>query len=349
MEPLRLDHFLWKMHSDAIRSVTTEQIGITDMLSIQKIEDAAKFLEGRINRTPVEYSPHLSKILHVPVYMKLEFLQKTGSFKTRGAFYRLQNLSQEEKSRGIVTCSAGNHGKAVAYVAQQLNIKATIFVTRDVDQAKYQGILDYGAEVIRSPCIGYDDTEALALQEAKDSKRTFVSAFDDDDVMAGNGGTLAKEIFEDIPQARNFILPVGGGGWAAGFSVYMKEKTPDCRIIGCQHQDSAGLKLSLEKGEAVTRLPAIQTVAGGIEGGIGANCFKYLQTRIDEVALMSEQEIINGFQWFLDKHQLLIEPTSAVVIAACISGKIQKLNGPTVIVLSGRNVSMTTIAALAKH
>jgi threonine dehydratase len=315
-------------------------------LSVQMIDEAAERMTGFIRKTPLEYSSWLSDSLRCPVYLKLECMQLTGSFKLRGAFCRLGSLSKEEREKGVLTCSAGNHGKAVAYVANKMGIKATIYVPKNVDQAKYQGILKYGAEVIVSPFTGYDETEALACQVAKETHRLFISPFDETEIMAGNGGTLAREVLEELPDARTFILPVGGGGMAAGFALYVKEKLSHAQVIGCQHQDSPGLKLSLEQGQAVTQLPAIQTVAGGVEGGLGAHCFKYLKARIDDVILVSEREIENGFCWMLDKHQYLIEPSAAVVIAACLSGKIQKLLSPTVIVLSGRNVSFSTMQNL---
>jgi threonine dehydratase len=202
------------------------------ILSAEMIDEAAERMRPFIRKTPLEYSPLLSDILRHPVYLKLECLQLTGSFKLRGAFCRLSNLSQEERQKGVLTCSAGNHGKAVAYVAKKLGIKATVYVPKNVDQAKYQGILQYGAEVIISPFMGYDETETLARQIAQDSHRTFISPFDEIEVMAGNGGTLAKEILEELPEARSFILPVGGGGMVAGFAVYVKKRLSQAQVIG---------------------------------------------------------------------------------------------------------------------
>ncbi|MCE5317354.1 MAG: threonine/serine dehydratase [Parachlamydia sp.] len=314
-------------------------------LSLAMIEKAAETLQPHILKTPIVPSPSLSKLLGVPIYLKLEFLQHTGSFKLRGALFRLSQLPDQE----VVTCSAGNHGKAVAYVATKLGKIATIFVPRDVDQAKYQGMLDYGAKVVRSDFPGYDDTEELAKRYAETSQLPFISAFDDSEIMAGNGGTLAMEVADALPEASTFILPVGGGGLSAGFSYYMKERLPNCRIIGCQHCDSPALHLSLKQGSAVTRLPAVQTIAGGVEGGLGASCFHYLKTRIDQVALVTEEEIIHAFRWMLQQHGYLIEPTAAITLAACLSGKIKDLTTPTVIILSGRNVSMETLHRLTAN
>jgi threonine dehydratase len=173
-------------------------------------------------------------------------------------------------------------------------------------------------------------------------KKYFLSPFDDDAVMAANGGTVAMEILEDAPDARTFLLPVGGGGLSAGFSAWAKRQLPDATIIGCQHVLSPALKMSLDAGHAITRLPAVETLAGGVEGGIGARTFPVLQPLVDRVALVTEAEIIDGVRWMISHHQYLIEPTAAVTIAACISGKIQ-VTEPVVVIVSGRNVSSDTV------
>jgi threonine dehydratase len=315
-------------------------------LSIKSIQDASHFLERRIRKTPLEHSAPLSKLLGAPTYLKLEFLQLTGSFKIRGAYIELSQLSYDNKKKGVITCSAGNHGKALAYVAKELKIPATIYVPKNVDQAKYEGMVQLGANVIRTDFVGYDETEAIARTEARKKGKKYISAFDDEPIMVGNGGTLALEVCTELPAATNFILPVGGGGLAGGFSFYVKENMPHAKIIACQLKDSPALKLSLESGYAVTKLPAIETLAGGIEGGIGEKCFEVLKSRIEDVVLIEEEEISKGVLWMLKHHQYLIEPTAAVVISACINGKIKPLSSPTVIILTGRNVSYSTIKNL---
>jgi len=312
-------------------------------LSLPLIEQARAFLDGRIRRTPLEESPALEEILGVPVWLKLESAQLTGSFKIRGALFRLSLLSEDEKLAGIATCSAGNHGKAVAYAARLLGLVPTIFVPSSVDEAKYRAMVDLGAEVVRSEFPGYDETEQWALKEAARAGTVWISAFDDEAIMAGNGGTLALEILEDQPDARGFVLPVGGGGMAAGLTYAVKDRFPGSRIVGCNHELSPALALSLERGRAVTRLPAAETSAGGIEGGIGAKPFAVLRSRIDRVALVSEEEIFQGVRWMLEKHQYLIEPSAAAAVAACLTGKAGKFDRPAVVVISGRNVSLETL------
>src|SRR5215510_301 len=272
------------------------------------VHDARRALEGRIRRTPIEASPALSDAANAPVFLKLESLQLTGSFKIRGAYFVMSRLSADERRRGIVTCSAGNHGKAVATVARELGVPAEIHVPRDVDQAKYQAMLALGARVVRSDFEGYDDTERVARDEAARSGRPFLTAFDDAAVLAANGGTVAAEVLEDCPDARTFLLPVGGGGLSGGFAYYAKTALPDCRVIGCQHEGSPALAMSLERGQAVTSLPAFATTAGGLEGGIGRTGFDVLKTRVDGVALLSEAEIFEAVRFLLERHHYLIEP-----------------------------------------
>ncbi len=297
------------------------------------IAEAGEFLRGKIRRTPVEYSPGLSDLLGVPVWLKLESLQLTGSFKIRGALFAISKLKEE-----VITCSAGNHGKAVAYASRG----ATICVPRSVDRSKLDAMVSMGADVRVSEFDGYDDTQDWALEMAEREKKYFLSPFDDDAVMAANGGTVAMEVLEDAPDARVFILPVGGGGLAAGFATWAKHILKDSTIIGCQHVLSPALKMSLDAGHAITRLPAVETMAGGVEGGIGARTFPVLQPLVDGVALVSEAEILDGVRWMIAHHQYLIEPTAAVTVAACLTGKVH-VTQPVVVVISGRNVSAETV------
>jgi threonine dehydratase len=312
-------------------------------LDMALIDDARRALEGRIRRTPIEESPALSELAGAPVLLKLESMQVTGSFKIRGACFVLSRLSPDERKRGVVTCSAGNHGKAVAYVGRALGVPAEIHVPRDVDQSKYDAIVALGERVIRSDFEGYDYTDRVARAEAERSGRPFLSAFDDARVLAANGGTIAAEVLAACPEARTFLLPVGGGGLSGGFAYHAKAERPSCRVIGCQHEGSPALALSLARGEAVVSLPAFTTTAGGLEGGIGRTGFEVLKTRVDGVALITEAEIFDAVRFMLERHQTLIEPSSAVTVAAIASGKVGRLEAPTAAVITGRNVALPTI------
>lgn len=312
-------------------------------LDLPLIREARSYLEGRLRRTPIEPSPVLSEIAGVPVALKLESLQVTGSFKIRGAFFALSRLSGEERRRGVVTCSAGNHGKAVAYVGRELGIPAEIHVAATVSEARLQGMLALGARVVRSPLDSFFETEEAARAEAARSGRLFLSAFDDEVILAANGGTLAAEVLEDAPEARTFLVPVGGGGMVGGFAFYAKSLLPECAIVACQLEASPALTLSLEKGEAILDLPPVETTAGGLEGGIGRAGFEQARDRLAGVALLTEDEVFAGVRFVLERHQYLIEPSSAVTIAAILTGKAGPLRGPAVAVVSGRNVELETL------
>jgi threonine dehydratase len=319
------------------------------MLTTDLIEEAAAFLEGRVRRTPVEYAPELSEEVGVPVWLKCEHLQVTGSFKVRGALFRMSRLTAAERRAGVVTCSAGNHGKGLAYAARLMQVHATVYVPATIDAAKYRAMLALGAEVIRTPYPGYDEAEAFALAEAERTGRPFISAFDEVAIMAGNGGTLAQEILEQVPDVQGCFVPVGGGGLAAGFTFWLRDKAPHVKVMGCQHEDSAALLASLMLGRVVTGMAPIATVAGGIEGGIGHNTFAVLQGRIDGVVTAGESELCEAVRWMLDHHQYLVEPSAAVTIACLRKGMLPPDKGPVVVVLSGRNVSLETLRTILEE
>lgn len=309
------------------------------------IEQAIEVLQGKIRTTPVEFSPKLSKLLGQPVYLKLEFLQLTGSFKVRGGFFYLSTLDATERKRGVATCSAGNHGLGVAYAAKQLQAPCTVFVPKRIDQAKYDQLIELGAQVQKSEFIGYDDTLKWASQEAKKLCIPLISAFDEERIMAANGGTLAAEVLARVPNATHFVLPMGGGGLAAGFSWYAKNKLPHAQITVCQLSCCPALQLSLQQGKPVTYMPSIDTLAGGLEGGLGAKCFDILKTRVDQIAHIQEKELKEALRWLLQNHQYLIEPSSAVALASCLYNHV-RFTGPAVIILTGRNVSYSTLQQL---
>ncbi len=309
------------------------------------IEQATYILQDKIRHTPIEYSPKLSKLLGQPVYLKLECLQLTGSFKVRGGFFYLSTLDPQERKRGVAVCSAGNHGLGIAYAGKQLEVPCTVFVPKSVDQAKYNKLVELGAHVKKSTFIGYDDTLAWAIQEAQKLDIPLVSAFDDEKIMAANGGTLAAEVLEQVPDVAHVVLPMGGGGLSAGFAWHVKEKNPQTKVTICQLADCPALSLSLQQGKPITYMPSIDTLAGGLEGGLGVKCFDILKTRVDEIALIKEHELKEALCWLLENHQYLIEPSAAVALAGCLYDHTQPI-GPLVIILTGRNVSYATVQQL---
>jgi threonine dehydratase len=319
-----------------------------NVLNLNLIEQADKFLEDKIYRTPIEFSSGLSHLAGSTVYLKLESEQITGSFKVRGSQFYLSTLTHEEKQKGVAACSAGNHGHGIAYAAKKAGIPCTIYLPKSVDSAKSQMIQKLDAKVVFSPFNGFDDTLVWAQKDIQRTGQHFISAFEDPRIMAGNGGTLAKEILKSVPDVANVVFPVSGGGLASGITYYFKEHNPSIRMIGCQHIDSPALRISLDQGKAATVLPAIETLAGGLEGGIGEQCFEILKDRVDDLVLLTEDEIGEGVRWMLANHQYLIEPTAAVTVSSFLSKKIPKLSGKTVVLLSGRNISYENLKKLIR-
>jgi threonine dehydratase len=307
-------------------------------LTLDLIDEAATYLKGRIRETPCELSEPLSDILGVEVYLKLENLQLTGSFKVRGAMFGLHALQQNGVEQ-IATCSAGNHGKGLAYAAEQLGMQATIFVPRSVDPGKHKSMLEMGADVHLSAFIGYDETEKWAREQSEALDIQFVSAFDDPLIMAGNGGSVAVEVLSQVPEARSFVMPAGGGGHSAGFSFKMKDEHDDALFTLCQHEKSPAFQMSLQRGRAVTELPGFKTLASGLEGGFGKNTFQILKSRVDHVALVSEGEIEEAMRWMNSNHGYVIEGSSAVGIAACLKKDIPVSDKPVVVLISGQNIA----------
>ena len=259
----------------------------------------------------------------------------------RGPLFYLSTLTEEQKRRGVACCSAGNHGLGIAYAAHFAHIPCVVYVPKQADEAKKDKIKKFGATVIESEYLGYDETLAWALTQVQSTQQHFISAFEDERIMAANGGTIASEILDDLPDVANVLFPVGGGGLGAGLSYYLKHINPHIHLIGCQHSDSPALKLSLEQGKAMTCMPAIETIAGGLEGGLGVRCFDILKKHIGETSLVTE-EVRKAVCWLLQYQQHLAEPSAVAGLASCLSGKLA-LKGKTVILLTGRNVAFSTL------
>lgn len=315
-------------------------------LTLALVDEARTYLRTRVLRTPLEESRRLSAIAGVPVHLKREVEQVTGSFKARGALFFVSRLSREALVRGVACCSAGNHGLGTAFAAREAGAAATVFLTSGADDSKRRKIETLGARTVRSAFPGYDDTESWAREEAERLGLAWVPAFDDPVVMAGNGGTLASEILEELPDARTFLFPVGGGGLAAGAAYVVSERRPAAAFVAAQLAGSPALAMSLARGAAVTRLPAFETLAAGLEGGIGARTFAVLRDRVARVALVEEDEILEAVRLLHAAHGWVVEPTGAVAVAALLSGKAGNLEGPVVVPLTGRNVSESTTASI---
>ena len=307
------------------------------------IDRAVTLLAPVIRETPLESSPVLSKHLGVPVWLKLECLQITGSFKIRGALFALQEL-RESGASTVATCSAGNHGLGLAYAAKLAGMPARIYVPGQVDPGKVKLLKGLGAEVRVSPHPGFDETEAWAKEEVQRDGIPFISAYDDELVLAGNGGTMMREMRRQLPELETLIVPVGGGGLSGGM---LRSAAAPTRLVAAQTAASPALALSMEKGAAVTRMDSAETLAGGLEGGIGLLGFEALQAHDPQVIGVSEEEIKEGLRWTLATHRYLVEPSSAVAVAAAMRPEIQ-VAGPTVVVLTGRNIGMDVLRGILK-
>lgn len=307
--------------------------------TLADFEDAARTLTGLITRTPMDESQVLSEIVGAPVILKMENLQRTGSFKIRGAIYRLSRLTEEERARGVVAASAGNHAQGVALAAQRLGIPATIFMPLGVPVPKLLATRGYGAEVI----LEGDTVETplrLAAEFAERTGAVLIHPFDHRDVVVGQG-TLGLEIYDDLPTVETVIFNIGGGGLTAGAAAAIKARAEvdgrTVRIIGVQAANSAAYPASLAAGEPL-EVATTPTIADGIAvARPGDVPFEIIRQLVDEVVTVSEDDIARAILMLLERAKLVVEPAGAVGVAALMTGKISA-SGPTVAVLSGGNI-----------
>ncbi|MCU1584799.1 MAG: threonine ammonia-lyase [Microbacteriaceae bacterium] len=289
--------------------------------------------------TPMESSRFLAELLGAPVYLKCENLQRTGSYKIRGGFNRISQLTDEEKSRGVVAASAGNHAQGVAFAARELGIAATIFMPVGVALPKLQATRHYGAEVVLR---GHSVDEALrtAAEFAATTGAVFIPPFDHPDVVAGQG-TLGLEILDQVPDLQTVIVPIGGGGLISGVASALKQKFARdgriVRIIGVQAENAAPYPISLRNGVS-TEITISPTIADGIAvNKPGLLNFEIVQQAVDEVITVSDDDIARAMLVLLERAKLVVEPAGAVSVAAIMTGQISS-TGPTVAILSGGNI-----------
>lgn len=311
---------------------------------------AAKAIAPFIRHTPVLRSPELENPGGKRVFLKLENLQVTGSFKVRGAANRILSLAEAERDRGIIACSSGNHGRAVAYMAGKLGVSAVICVPNWVDPVKLAGMKEAGARVVLSGDT-YDEAEAKALSLAETEGRAFVQPFDDPWVAAGQG-TLGLELLEQIPNLESVIIPLSGGGLAGGVAFALKELRPEIRIVAVSAANARVMFESLKVGKPV-RMAEEETLAEALAGGIGlTNHFSLplIRELVDEHILVSEEEIRTGMLYGARSLNLFLEGGGAVALAALLAGRCdlggETGEGSVGVVLSGGNVSLTRLQAL---
>ena len=312
------------------------------MLSLRDILSAQRKIGGLIARTPLEYSFLLSQRAGCEVYLKLENWQKTGSFKVRGAINKVASLTEEEKARGLVTASAGNHALGVAYAARALgNVPTTLFVPVNAPASKLKKLEEFECEV-RLSGNSYDEAHHAAEDFERVHGATYVHAYDDPLTMAGQG-TVGLEIMEDLPQAEAILVPVGGGGLIAGIALTAKAINPQVRVIGVQPEASPAAYLSLRDGRPYEEYDAAPTIADGLAGGFGRLPFEIAGDLIDEIVLVSEEETRAAVFALLELAQLVVEGAGAVGIAALLAGKVNLAGRKVVAVLSGANIDASLL------
>ncbi len=311
-------------------------------LGLQAILEAQQRLAPFIRRTPLVRSAYLSAQADADVWLKLECRQPTGSFKVRGALNKVGLLTPEEKARGLVTASAGNHALGVAYAVQSWgDASADIFVQANAPRAKVDK-LRYFDVAIHLEGDTYEAAHQAAEAFARKTGATYVAAYDDVDVIAGQG-TIGLEILTELPQTDLFLVPIGGGGMVAGVATAAKAMNPACRVIGLQPEASPAAFLSLRDGIPYDPYDHEPTIADGLAGGFGALPFYIACTLIDQVLLVSEADLRRAIFTLLDREQLVVEASGAIVIAPLLSRGLDVTGQTVVCVLSGGNVATTLL------
>jgi threonine dehydratase len=314
--------------------------------SAEDVADARRLLEGVAIRTPVEESRWLSRIAGGPVLLKTENLQRAGSFKIRGAYTRMSRLSEQERARGVVAASAGNHAQGVALAAQLLGIRSRVYMPRGAPIVKEKATRAYGAEV---HFVGTTIDEGLveARKYADETGAVLVHPFDHPDVVAGQA-TCGVELLEQCPEMRSLIVPAGGGGLLAGVATAVKRERPDVHVVGVQAAGAAAWPVSLEKG-APQALDSMTTMADGIAvGRPGEVPFEAVRAHVDEFLTVSEESLSKALLMLLERAKLVVEPAGAAGVAALMDHP-QRFATPAVVVLSGGNIDPILLMNVVRH
>ena len=316
------------------------------MTTLADVRAADELLEGVIERTPVESSRALSQIAGAQVWLKCENLQRAGSFKIRGAYTRMSRLTPEERARGVVAASAGNHAQGVALAARLLGIDAVVFMPVEAALPKLAATREYGARV---ELVGHSVDDALvhAREHADRTGAVLIHPFDHPDVIAGQG-TIALEILEQVPDVATIIVPVGGGGLAAGVVATVRELAPHVRVVGVQAARAAAYPVSLSSGEPV-RASEMRTMADGIAVGMpGVAPFAVLHEAGTEIRTVSEEDLSRGVLLVAERAKLLVEPSGAAAVAALMATP-GEFEGPVVAILSGGNIDPQVLLRVVRH
>ena len=315
------------------------------MLTLEKFEEASEIVKRVTNPTKLIYSEHLSEQAGGKVYLKPENMQHTGAYKLRGAYYKISTMTEEERARGLITASAGNHAQGVAYAAKAFGCKATIVMPTITPLIKVNRTKSYGAEVVLHGDV-YDDACAYAYELAEKHGYTFVHPFDDLDVATGQG-TIAMEIVQELPTVDYILVPIGGGGLVTGVSTLAKMLNPKIKVIGVEPAAAASMTAALAAGEVVS-LDSADTIADGTAvKRVGEKIFPYVQENVDEILQVEDDELIGAFLDMVENHKIIVENSGLLSVAAL---KQLDCKGKKVAcVLSGGNMDVITMSSIVQH
>lgn len=317
----------------------------TIMMTLDKFEEACETVKKVIVRTKLVYSEYFSEISGNKVYLKPENMQYTGAYKVRGAYYKISTLSEEDRQKGLITASAGNHAQGVAYAAKIYGAKATIVMPTTTPLIKVNRTKSYGAEVVLFGNV-YDDACKHALKLAEEKGYTFIHPFDDEEVATGQG-TIAMEIFKDLPTVDIILVPIGGGGLAAGVSTLAKLLNPNVKVVGVEPAGANCMQESLKVGKVVT-LPSVETIADGTAVKTpGSRIFPYIQKNLDDIITVEDSELIVTFLDMMENHKMVVENSGLLTVAAL--KHLDCKNKKVVSVLSGGNMDVITISSVVQH
>ncbi len=323
----------------------SEQSGAKIALALGDILVARRNLARLLRKTPLEYSFLLSRKVASDVYLKLENWQKTGAFKVRGAINKMASLSSAERDRGVVAVSSGNFAVGVAYAARALGgVPVTIFMPTNTPSSKIDKLAEFDVEIILEGAT-FDEAHDISKEFQRERGLTFVHTYDDPLVVAGQG-TVGLEIMEQLPEVEAILVPIGGGGLVAGTAVAAKAINPQVRVIGVQTEASPSAYLSLKEGHCYEKYDAAPTIAEGLAGGFGIVPFTIARDLIDEVVLVSEEEIYEAVFLLLQAAQLVVEGSGAVGVAALLSGKVDLKGKKVAVILSGGNMDMKVLSQI---
>lgn len=314
-------------------------------MNLEKFEEATEAVKKVILRTKLIYSDYFSEISGNKVYLKPENMQFTGAYKVRGAYYKISTLAKKERDRGLITASAGNHAQGVAYAAKLYNAKAIIVMPSTTPLIKVNRTKSYGAEVILHGDV-YDEAYNYARKLAEEKGYCFIHPFNDEDVATGQG-TIAMEIFKDLPTVDIILVPVGGGGLLAGVAALAKQLNPNIKVIGVEPANAACMKESLKAGHVVT-LDKVDTIADGTAVKTpGDAIFPYVQKYVDDIITIDDCELIVNFLDMIENHKMVVENSGLLSVAALKHLKCK--NKKVVAVLSGGNMDIITVSSVVQH